>query len=217
MIFRRAPIRTIETPMKLLSSPASPYARKVRITARLKGLADRIEEVATDTNDPANTALKASNPLSKIPVLLTDDGKTIYDSAVICEYLDAQVASPVLFPGEGEARWESLVQSALGDGIIDAAILLVYEKRFRPEEMWVKDWMDRQQAKIDAAVAHLEAEPPAFDGKPTYGTLTIASALGYLDFRHEGKWRAGAPRMVAWLDKFAAAVPAFGETAPPKA
>lgn len=187
------------------------------MTARIKGLTDRIEEVATDTNNPANEPLKAANPLSKIPVLMTDDGKTIYDSPVICEYLDAQVASPVLFPGEGEARWTSQVQGALGDGIIDAAILLVYEKRFRPEEMWVQDWMDRQQAKIDAAVAQLEAAPPAFDGTPTYGTLTIAAALGYLDFRHEGKWRAGAPKMVAWLDRFAEAVPAFGETAPPAA
>ena len=77
--------------------------------------------------------------------------------------------------------------------------------------------MNRQQAKIDGAVAHLEAAPPAFDGQPDYGTLTIACALGYLDFRHEGEWRANAPKMVAWLDRFAEAVPAFGETTPPAA
>ena len=102
------------------------------MTARIKGLADQIEELATNTNEPENAELKAANPLSKIPVLITDDGQTIYDSAVICEYLDAQVASPVLFPGEGSARWRVLVQSALGDGIIDAAILLVYEKAVPP-------------------------------------------------------------------------------------
>lgn len=203
--------------MKLLSSPASPYARKVRLTARIKGLADRIEEIATATNEPENPELRKVNPLSKIPALITDDGLMVYDSAVICEYLDAQAPAPVLFPADPAKRWPVLVQSALGDGILDAAILLVYEKRFRPENKWVPAWMDRQQAKIDGAVAHLEAAPPAFDGQPDYGTLTIACALGYLDFRHEGKWRGNAPKMVAWLDTFAAAVPGFAETAPPPA
>lgn len=203
--------------MKLLSSPSSPYARKVRLTARIKGLADRIDEVTADTNTPGNTDLTSVNPLSKIPALITDDGLMVYDSAVICEYLDAQAPSPELFPADPAKRWPVLVQSALGDGILDAAILLVYEKRFRPEEKWVAAWMERQQAKIDGAIAHLEAAPPAFDGPPDYGTLTIACALGYLDFRHSGAWRKNAPKMVAWLDKFAAAVPGYGETAPPPA
>jgi glutathione S-transferase len=203
--------------MKLLSSPASPYARKVRLTARIKGLADRIEEVATATNEPENAELRKVNPLSKIPALITDDGLMVYDSAVICEYLDAQAPTPVLFPKDPAKRWPVLVQSALGDGMLDAAILLVYEKRFRPEDKWVQAWIDRQQAKIDGAVAHLESAPPAFDGQPDYGTLTIACALGYLDFRHGGKWRASATKMVAWLDKFASAVPGFAETTPPPA
>lgn len=203
--------------MKLLSSPSSPYVRKVRITARMKGLTGQIEEVAAGTNDLGNAELLAANPLYKIPALILDDGSTLYDSAVICEYLDAQVSSPVLFPGDGPARWDALRLGALGDGILDAAILLVYEKRFRPEDKWVAAWTDRQQAKLDDAVAHLEKNPPAWQGTPNYGHLTIASALGYLDFRHEGKWRANAPKMVAWLEKFAEAVPAFGETMPPAA
>ncbi|MCB1512545.1 MAG: glutathione S-transferase [Hyphomicrobiaceae bacterium] len=200
--------------MKLLSSPSSPYVRKVRITARMKGLAGQIEEVAANTQDLNNAELLAANPLFKIPALILDDGSTLYDSAVICEYLDAQVASPVLFPGAGPTRWEALRLGALGDGILDAAILLVYEKRFRPEDMWVTAWMDRQQAKMEGAIAALEANPPAWTGTPNYGHMTIACALGYLDFRHDGFWRKSAPKLAAWLDKFAAEVPAFNETKP---
>ena len=98
--------------------------------------------------------------------------------------------------------------------MIDAAILMVYEKRFRPEEIWHQPWIERQQTKIDGALDALEANPPAFNGTPDYGTLSIAVALGYLDFRHEGKWRAGHPKLVAWLEAFAAAVPAFELTRP---
>lgn len=210
----RQPIRERPTNMKLLYSPSSPYVRKVRITAMMKGLSGQIEEVTANTNELDNPELKSANPLFKIPALILDDGSTLYDSAVICEYLDAQVADPVLFPGAGPARWEALKLGALGDGILDAAILLVYEKRFRPEDKWVEAWMDRQQAKLEGAVASLEASPPEWNGTPNYGHVTIACALGYLDFRHEGFWRANAPKMVAWLDKFAAAVPAFDATKP---
>ncbi|HUS98193.1 MAG TPA: glutathione S-transferase [Hyphomicrobiaceae bacterium] len=203
--------------MQLLSSPASPYARKVRVTARLKGLAGQIEEVPNDATNAAAQSIAAKNPVAKIPVLITGDGNAIHDSHVICEYLDAQVSSPVLFPGEGPARWDALTNASIGDGIIDAAILLVYEKRFRPENLWHQEWMDRQQAKIDGAVAHFEANLPEWQGTPNYGHLTVACALGYLDFRHQGKWRPSAPKLVDWLERYAKAVPAFGETAPPAA
>ncbi|MFY0613252.1 MAG: glutathione S-transferase family protein [Hyphomicrobiaceae bacterium] len=198
--------------MKVLSSPASPFGRKVKITAKMKGLSDQITFETTAASDAAG-----SNPLSKIPVLITDDGTAIYDSPVICEYLDAQVASPVLFPGEGAKRWQTLTLGALGDGIIDAAILLVYESRYRPAELRVEAWCEMQQTKIDQALAHLEAAPPAMGDQPDYGQITIAVALAYLDFRHEGKWRAGHPNMVAWLEAFDKAVPSFAETAPPPA
>lgn len=198
--------------MKVLTSPASPFGRKVKITAKLKGLADKINFETVSAAD-----VGSDNPLAKIPVLITDDGTSIYDSPVICEYLDAQVASPVLFPGEGAKRWQALTLGALGDGIIDAAILLVYEGRHRPAEMRVESWCQMQQAKIDQALAHLESSPPTVAGTPNYGDVTLACALSYLDFRHEGKWRAAHPKMVAWLNAFDAAVPAFKETAPPPA
>ena len=198
--------------MKVLSSPASPFGRKVKVTAIMKGLTDQIT-FETTTADAAGSV----NPLAKIPALITDDGAAIYDSPVICEFLDAQVATPVLFPGDGARRWQVLTLGALGDGIIDAAILLVYESRYRPAEMRVETWCEMQQKKIDQALAHLEAAPPALGDQPDYGHVTLAVALAYLDFRHEGKWRAGHPKMVAWLEAFEAAVPGFKETAPPPA
>ena len=199
--------------MKLLSSPSSPYVRKVMITAHLKGVVSKIALSPTNTNVVDET-LNRNNPLAKIPCLVTDGGEAIFDSHVICEYLDSLAPSPVLFPKAGTARWRALTLGALGDGILDAAILLVYEKRFRPEGFAVKAWTDRQQAKIDQAVDHLEAAPPSFGTTPDYGHLTIACALGYLDFRHGGDWRASHPKMVAWLDIFAKAVPAFEATRP---
>jgi glutathione S-transferase len=143
------------------------------------------------------------------------DGDTaIFDSHVICEYLDSLAASPVLFPKGGVERIRTLTLGALGDGILDAALLLVYEKRFRPEDKWHAPWQERQQGKIDRALDFLERKLPVWKEVPDYGHLTLACALGYLDFRHEGKWRARHPGLVAWLDAFAEAVPAFAETQP---
>jgi len=199
--------------MKLLSSPLSPYGRKVKITAQMKGVMGEIELVPTDTNKGDDT-LNAQNPLGKIPCLIPAGEAAIYDSHVICEYLDTLSAKPKLFPAGGAERFNTLTLGALGDGILDAALLLVYEKRFRPEDKHVQGWIDRQQSKIDRALGQLEKAPPSYGASPDYGHLTIAVALGYLDFRHEGKWRKAHPRLVAWLDGFAKAVPAFGETKP---
>ncbi|MGH9423701.1 MAG: glutathione S-transferase [Thermoanaerobaculia bacterium] len=200
--------------MKLLHSPLSPYVRKVKITAIMKGLMDRIESVPADTMILNNPEINRVNPLAKIPALITEDGMTVFDSNVICEYLDGLAPSPVLFPREARERIKALTLASLADGILDAALLLVYEKRFRPEEKWHAPWQERQQTKIDEALNHLEKNPPAWGANPDYGHLTLAAALGYLDFRHEGKWRAGHPKLVAWLDKFAKAVPAFEATKP---
>jgi glutathione S-transferase len=199
--------------MKLLSSLLSPYVRKVRVAAAMKGLSDRIELVPIDTNVPDNPAINRANPLAKVPALLVD-GIAIYDSHVICEYLDAEAPAPPLFPKDAAARIKTLTLGALGDGILDAALLLVYEKRFRPQEKWHEPWQQRQQGKVDRALDALEQGPPAWTHSPDYGHLTLACALGYLDFRHEGTWRAGHPTMVAWLDAFARAVPAFEATRP---
>ena len=197
--------------MQLLSSPLSPYVRKVRLAAAIKGLEDAIETVAVDTNPGDSIEINSANPLGKIPILI-DAGMQIFDSHVICEYLDSLRPAPVLFPKAGPERWNTLVLAALADGILEAALLLVYEKRFRPEDKWHAPWQQRQQAKIDRALDGLEQRPPA--GTADYGHLTLAAALGYLDFRHEGRWRARHPRLIAWLDAFAKAVPAFEKTRP---
>jgi len=199
--------------MKLLAAGLSPYVRKVRITAKVKGLDGQIHLLSSDSANAAE--LRARNPLGKIPILFLEDGTALYDSHVICEYLDAQVATPVLFPGEGHKRWQMLTQAAIADGILDAALLVVYEERYRPKEMRVQSWLDMQQAKIDTALAILEAAPPAWQDYPDYSHITIASALGYLDIRQEGAWREKSPHLVKWLEAFRIAVPAFDETSPP--
>jgi glutathione S-transferase len=200
--------------MKLLSHPFSPYGRKVKIAIGLKGLEARIEVATVDTNPPDAPDINRANPLGKIPALVVDGDTAIFDSHVICEYLDSLAPSPVLFPKGGVERIRTLTLGSLCDGILDAALLLVYEKRFRPEEKWHQPWQARQQGKIDRAIDFLETSPPAWNAGPDYGHLTLASALGYLDFRHEGKWRADHPKLVAWLDTFASEVPAFEETRP---
>ena len=198
--------------MKLLAEGPSPFVRKVRLVIGMKGLDDSVQVVATD--DPQIEALRARNPLGKIPILLSDDGDAIYDSHVICEYLDSLSPSPALFPRSGAERYKTLTLGALGDGVLEAALLLVYEGRYRPEEMRVQSWVDMQQRKIDQALALLEADPPKWSGSPDYGHLTLAAALGYLDFRHAGRWRESHPKLVEWLNGFAAAVPAFEQTTP---
>lgn len=200
--------------MRLLSSPASPFGRKVKIASAMKGLEDQISVETADSGNANNAELQRDNPLNKIPVLITDDGTRVYDSPIICEYLDSLAPAPRLFPATGPERFKTLTLGALADGIMDAALLLVYERRYRDEDKRVATWTDRQQVKIDSACGYLEKNPPAWSGSPDYGHLTLACALGYLDFRHEGKWRAGHPRLVAWLDSFAAAVPAFKATTP---
>jgi glutathione S-transferase len=200
--------------MQLLSHPFSPYGRKARIATALKGLDDRIEFTQVDTNPLDNAEITKVNPLGKIPALVIDGDTAIFDSHVICEYLDALAPAPVLFPKGGVERIKTLTLGSLADGILDAALLLVYEKRFRPEDKWHAPWQERQQAKIDRSLEFLETKPPLWKESPDYGHLTLACALGYLDFRHEGKWRARHPELVVWLEAFAAAVPVFAETQP---
>jgi len=200
--------------LTLLSHPLSPYGRKVKIAMALKGLKDRIEVVQVDTNPLDNPGITRVNPLGKIPALVIDGDTAIFDSNVICEYLDTLAPAPVLFPKGGVERMRTLTLGSLADGILDAALLLVYEKRFRSEDKWHAPWQERQQLKIDRSLDFLERSPPVWTASPDYGHLTLACALGYLDFRHEGKWRSGHPRLVAWLDEFAKAVPAFEETTP---
>jgi glutathione S-transferase len=140
--------------------------------------------------------------------------EALHDSHVICEYLDTIGSGPVSVPRAGPERWRPLTMASLGDGLIEQALLQVYGSRYRPEDMRVQSWVERLQTKIDRALAMLEAAPPACGAHPDYGHLTVAVALGNLDFRHAGRWRAVHPQMVEWLARFAEAVPAYAASAP---
>ena len=196
--------------LTLRSSPASPFGRKVKISMIELGLTDKIEIVVADTTNPTDP-LRKQNPLGKIPTLVLEDGSTLFDSRVIVDYLDHLAGGGRIIPA-GAERFAQLRLQALADGICDAALLQVYEVRFRAAEMRHAGWVENQQGKIDRALATLETEPPAFADRPRIGEIALACALGYLDLRHEGKWRAAHPRLVAWLDAFAAKVPAFEAT-----
>jgi glutathione S-transferase len=195
--------------MLLRSSSASPFARKVRIAAAVLGLDDRIEVVPTDTNDPADS-LRTQNPLGKIPTLVLEDGRAIYDSAVILEYLDYLAGGGKIIPS-GPERFDVLTRAALADGIAEAAILRIYEQRWREEGARSARWLDHQTGKIGRGLAAFEANPPPAD-RIDVAAIALACALGYLDLRFGGSWRAERPRLVAWLDAFAAKVPAFEAT-----
>jgi len=197
--------------MILRSAPASPFARKVRIGASLLGLTAKIELQAADANDPADT-LRKQNPLGKLPVLVLDDGTTIFDSRVILDYLDHLAGGGRIVPRDPMARIAAMRLQALCDGICDASLLVIYEDRFRPADKRVQSWIDRQAEKVERGLAALEAAPPKLDAVPDVGQIALACTLGYRDLRFNGTWRKQYPRLVAWLDKFAAQVPAFEET-----
>ncbi|RCK47867.1 glutathione S-transferase N-terminal domain-containing protein [Thalassospira profundimaris] len=197
--------------MILRSSAPSPFGRKVKIAAKILGVYDLLTVEMSNTNDPADT-LRQQNPLGKIPILILDDGRKIFDSRVICEYLDAQADGVSLHPTESDARWEALTLQALGDGIVDASILQVYEARMRPEDKRHDDWLSYQSDKVKRSLDHLSANAPSLEGDLTIGHVAIACALGYLDLRFDGKWRETYPTLVSWLDAFRARVPAFDET-----
>jgi glutathione S-transferase len=197
--------------MILRSSPASPFGRKVRIAISLLGLADKIEVRETDLNDPADS-IRVQNPLGKVPALIVDDGIVYYDSRVILEYLDHLAGGGRIIPREPKARFAALRLQALCDGICDASLLQIYEDRYRPAEKRVQSWVDRQAEKVARGLAALEAAPPKLDPVPDVGQIALACVLGYRDLRFDGSWRKDHPRLVAWLDKFTAQVPAFAQT-----
>ncbi len=197
--------------MILRSSPPSPFGRSVKLAAAILGLKDRIEVVTADTNDP-NDALRKQNPLGKIPALILENGKAIFDSRVIIEYLDMLAGGGKVIPKDGDARYDVLVLLALANGLMEAALLQVYEGRYREADKTEPKWLALQSGKVERALAVLEASPPIIDATPNAGCIGVACALGYLDLRFAGKWRADHPNLVAWLDAFAAKVPAFEET-----
>lgn len=186
--------------MRARVNPASPFARKVRIVTRELGVTARVEEINTAVSPVTpNADLAASNPLVKIPALILDDGTTLYDSRVICEYLDS-VAGGKLFPASGAARWNALRLQALTDGILDAAVITRYEVAVRPEALRWPDWIAGQRRKIDGGVDQLAREQAGFGERFGIGEIGAACVLGYLDFRFpEIDWRAKHPGLKAWF------------------
>ena len=200
--------------MKLTATKASPFVRKVLITIAVKGLRNSVEEVS-DAEDPAvYKTIRKANPLYRIPTLLLDDGTVVQDSHVICEYLDMIAPTPRLIPTDVGPRIKVLTLASLADGVIESALAIVMEKRFRPEDKWVQSWVDRQQSKVTDGLAWLESNIPELGAAPDYGQITLACALGYLDFRHKGAWRENHSRLVEWLKKFEALTPSYAETSP---
>lgn len=201
--------------MKLYISPISPFARKVRILAHETGLAARIEEIpATVSPVKANAEVGRANPLMKVPTLVLDDGSTLFDSPVICEYLDSLHAGRKLFPPAGEARWTALKLQAVGDGILEAAVLARYETALRPRELQWSDWINGQRGKWLAGLDLLERNAAALAGEPTIGSITAGCVLGYLDFRYgDEDWRPSRPALARWYEGFAAR-PSMRATAP---
>jgi glutathione S-transferase len=198
--------------LTLRTSGTSPYGRKVRLAAAVLGLTDEITIEAADTMNPEDS-IRGQNPLGKIPALILDDGRVLYDSRVILEYLDTLAGGGRVIPTDVDARFQALTTAALADGVLDAGILIVYEGRYRPDLDPYQPWLDYQCGKIERALAALEAAPPAIE-PVTVGAIGTACALGYLDFRKQVDWRLIYPGLIDWLDAFAATVPAFDETRP---
>ena len=192
--------------MKLYHSPASPFVRKALVAAHELGLADAIEIVPVAMTPVKGVpALNDENPLGKIPALVLDDGTALYDSPVICEYLDTLHDGHPLFPAPGPDRWTALRRQALADGLLDAAILCRYETFLRPEERQWSDWIEGQQSKFRRALDALEGEAEDFGDTVDIGTVSAGCAADYLDFRSlDDGWRKGRPRLAAWLEGFAA-------------
>lgn len=190
--------------MQLFHSPTTPFGRKVMVALLETGLDGAVTVIpATGTPVDPGTMPLDRNPLGKIPALVTDDGEAIYDSRVICRYVD-HLSGGRLYPA-APRLWQTLTLEATADGILDAAILVVYESRIRPEEKRFSDWTDAQWAKVTRALDSLEDRWMAnLAGPLDMGQIALACALGYLDFRHGARdWRAGRPELAVWEAEFA--------------
>ena len=191
--------------MKLYHSANSPYVRKVEVLLLEAGRAGEVTLVpATGTPVDPQTMPLAQNPLGKVPALERDDGPALYDSRVICRYLDDRFAAG-LYPA-APRLWDTLVLEATADGILDAALLVVYETRVRPEERQHSPWVEAQWGKVARALDALEERWLSHLAGPLcMGQIAVASALGYLDLRHGARdWRAGRPGLTAFAARMAA-------------
>ncbi|MCJ7956027.1 MULTISPECIES: glutathione S-transferase [unclassified Pseudomonas] len=203
--------------MTLFHNPASPFVRKVRVLLIETGQQDRVALqgcMPTPVNPDAQ--LVHENPVGKIPALRLADGSALHDSRVILDYLDHQHVGNPLIPRDGSARWRRLTLASMADGIMDAAVLVRYETAMRPAEKHWDQWLDEQRNKIRRTLAELEANAIAelashFD----IASISVACALGYLDFRHPDlQWRAANPQLADWYAKVSQR-PSMLQTQPP--
>jgi glutathione S-transferase len=189
--------------MKLFHSPLSPYVRKCMVIAIELGLTERLEIIAGAANPiTRDQNIVVKNPLGKVPTLVTDDGVGLYDSRVICEYLN-DLGGGKLLPASGHARWQILTEQSLGDGILDAALLARYETFMRPEALRWAEWTKGQLEKVHSGLAVIEANAAKWGEAFDLGKITLGCALGYLDLRFPSiDWRAQYPQAAAWFAKF---------------
>lgn len=183
---------------KLLFATASPYSAKVRMSAAYAGIA--LEAIPTNTGDEPELLLK-NNPLGKIPVLLTDEGESLFDSRAITQHLN-RISKNALFPRNPAKRLEAERLEALADGICDCLLAHVYERRFRPEEIVHQPWLDKQWKKVTRALDSLETSPPKLPKKITTGQIALRACLGYLELRFPGKWERGHSKLRRWVKRF---------------
>jgi glutathione S-transferase len=190
--------------MKLYFTPTSPFVRKVLVLAHERGLAADIDLVTLrPTPLTASPELSRVNPLNKIPALVLADGSGLYDSAVICEYLDGLGAGPRLIPVAGPERWRVLRRQALADGVLEAGISVFYERAFRPEDRQFGPWVDGQLEKVRQGLDALDAESARFGDGIDLGLVSAAAAIGWLAFRAVVDPLAGRPGLARWYAAFA--------------
>jgi glutathione S-transferase len=203
--------------MKLYYSPSSPYARKVRVLALEAKLDKKIDMVNVALTPVApNADVDKHNPIGKIPALSVK-GIDLFDSPVICEYLDSQHKGRKLFPRKGRDRWVALRQQAMADGLLDAALLARYEGALRPEDKRWSEWSQGQVKKMNGVLDQLEAEAKSLRGKLTIGTISVICALGYLDLRFgDMGWRDKRPKLGKWFQQISK-LPSIKATVPPAA
>ena len=201
--------------MILRSALPSPFGRMVKLAAHVLGQMDSITFEAADTADDKDS-IRKQNPLGKIPALVVGK-RVIYDSRVILEYLDQQAGGGAIIPASGDARIDCLVRNARNSGILDAAILIVYETRMRPEDKYVEDFVEYQRGKIRRSLDEVAGEGASYDGgaKPDIAQIGLACVLDYLDFRKQVDWRGHCPDHAGYMQAFADAVPGYRETLPP--
>ncbi len=187
--------------IKLTHNPSSPFVRKAMMVAIETGVIDRMKLVPTDPWNP-DDPLPDTNPLGKVPALVATDGNVFTGSALVCEYIDSLHQGRKLYPSEPAERWRALRLHALADGVLEAAVSRIIEQLRRPADVQWEGWIDRQNGKILRTLDALERMAAAGElaaEEPTIGELTLASALGYLDFRFPDlDWREGRPALTAW-------------------